>query len=158
MARQTLWLGAGFFRRRRHIRDVGRSREENVNRDRARVVTVGICRRSMSLRRPGTGARRPGPYRVDRIDAKLFEWTDEITTDCWREQARSCCRDSARPQGARLAPLEGPVRVRNAPNCFGCRSPRMLPGARAKSRQERTFCVPASESNNVAALEPIEPI
>jgi hypothetical protein len=46
----------------------------------------------MSLRRPATGARRSGPYRVDRLilrygtDAKLFEWTDEITTDCWRKQ------------------------------------------------------------------------
>jgi hypothetical protein len=32
--------------------------------------------------------------------------------------------------------------------------------ARGKGKigQERTFCVPASESNNVAALEPIEPI
>jgi hypothetical protein len=42
-----------------------------------------------------TGARRSGLYRVDRlilrygIDAKLFEWTDEITTDCWRKQAKN---------------------------------------------------------------------
>ena len=38
---------------------------------------------------------RSGQYRVDRlimrygIDAKLFAWSDEITADCPRKQARS---------------------------------------------------------------------
>ena len=41
-----------------------------------------------------TGARRSGPYRVDRliarygIDAKLFDWSDEITADYPRKQAK----------------------------------------------------------------------
>jgi hypothetical protein len=38
---------------------------------------------------------RSGQYRVDRlimrygIDAKLFDWSDEITADCPRKQARN---------------------------------------------------------------------
>jgi hypothetical protein len=38
---------------------------------------------------------RSGQYRLDRlimrygIDAKLFEWSDEITADCPRKQARN---------------------------------------------------------------------
>jgi hypothetical protein len=44
-------------------------------------ITCGKCGRS-------------GEYRVDRlimrygIDAKLFEWSNEITADCPRKQAR----------------------------------------------------------------------
>jgi hypothetical protein len=42
---------------------------------------------------PGPALR--GRYRLDRlierygIDAKLFEWSDEITADCPRKQARN---------------------------------------------------------------------
>jgi hypothetical protein len=59
-----------------------------------------LCARRTTCGRPARrlqrGARRPlTQYRVDRlierygIDAKLFEWSDEITADCPRKQARN---------------------------------------------------------------------
>src|SRR6516162_2719748 len=87
VARHTLWLGAGLFRRRRHIRDVRRSRRRksqprsHQGRDGRHLKAVDELEAAGML----TGARRSGLYRVDRlilrygIDAKLFEWTDEIT-------------------------------------------------------------------------------
>jgi hypothetical protein len=49
---------------------------------------------------------RSGQYRVDRliarygIDAKLFDWSDEITADCPRKQAKNLSDSAAR--GARI--------------------------------------------------------
>ena len=47
------------------------------------------------LRIEGEKRGRSGQYRLDRlimrygIDAKLFEWSDEITADCPRKQAKN---------------------------------------------------------------------
>jgi len=47
------------------------------------------------LRIEGPKCGRPGSYRLARliakygIDAKLFDWMDEITADCPRKQARN---------------------------------------------------------------------
>jgi hypothetical protein len=32
---------------------------------------------------------RPAEVGITSIGRALFEWTDEITTDCWRKQAKN---------------------------------------------------------------------
>ena len=84
-----------------------------------------------------TGARRSGPYRVDRltlrygIDAKLFEWTDQITTDCWRKQAQTDARQFLTwRQSAFFSTDLGPLSI----SALESRAKRKLTSSRAGTR------------------------
>jgi hypothetical protein len=60
---------------------------------------------------------RRGRYHVHRlierygIDARLFDWSDEITADCLRKIARSVSREM-------LGPFEGGLSLRNGVSVY----------------------------------------
>jgi hypothetical protein len=71
-----------------------------------RCLEVALRRDDCHIPRPGRQARgasdRRGHYRLERlierygIDAKLFDWSDEITADCPRKQVRSILHHARR--------------------------------------------------------------
>jgi hypothetical protein len=58
-------------------------------------MSQGGPRYATAWRRRDPAGQYPGyPPLIERygIDAKLFKWSDEITTDCWRKQAMNLNR------------------------------------------------------------------